>query len=174
MSIVLLTPSNGSVTLAEQNTASNVTVTVPARTANVMLDGPTFVAFASAAQNISSSTLTKVAFNSITFDTNSNYSIVNNRFTPTVAGYYQTNAMVSTNNGTNYPSSFFFVYINKNNAGTAVASGAAVTPFSVFGVSGIIYMNGSTDYIECFVQQSAANPLPCTGQHFSAALVRGA
>ena len=36
MSIVLKTPSNGSVTLAEEDTASNVTVTIPAGTSTLV------------------------------------------------------------------------------------------------------------------------------------------
>jgi hypothetical protein len=40
MSIVLKTPSNGSVTLAEQDTASNVTVTIPATTGNAVISTP--------------------------------------------------------------------------------------------------------------------------------------
>lgn len=40
MSIVLQTPSNGSVTLAEQDTASNVTVTIPATTGNAVISTP--------------------------------------------------------------------------------------------------------------------------------------
>lgn len=38
MSIVLKTPSNGSVTLAEEDTASDVTVTIPAVTATMLND----------------------------------------------------------------------------------------------------------------------------------------
>ena len=40
MSIVLKTPSNGSVTLAEQDTASDVTVTIPARTGTLQFATP--------------------------------------------------------------------------------------------------------------------------------------
>lgn len=40
MSIVLKTPSNGSVTLAEQDTASDVTVTIPATTGNAVVSTP--------------------------------------------------------------------------------------------------------------------------------------
>jgi hypothetical protein len=40
MSLILKTPSNGSVTLAEQDTASNVTVTIPATTGNAVVSTP--------------------------------------------------------------------------------------------------------------------------------------
>ena len=40
MSIVLKTPSNGSVTLAEQDTASDVTVTIPATAGNAVISTP--------------------------------------------------------------------------------------------------------------------------------------
>ena len=40
MSVVLKTPSNGSVTLAEQDTASDVTVTIPATTGNAVISTP--------------------------------------------------------------------------------------------------------------------------------------
>jgi hypothetical protein len=40
MSLILKTPSNGSVTLAEQDTASDVTVTIPATTGNAVISTP--------------------------------------------------------------------------------------------------------------------------------------
>jgi hypothetical protein len=135
---------------------------------------PAFAAQTTAAQNIASSTPTKIAFDSKVFDTNTNYNTTNYRFTPTVAGYYQINGIVAHTSGTNYPSSFMFIYLYKNGVATNLVGGASVTPFAAFGISGIVNMNGSTDYIEIYVNQSAANPLNVQGLHFSASLARSA
>ena len=55
MSIVLKTPSNGSVTLAEQDTASDVTVTIPAVTATMLNDQSNIEAQSKTALNASGS-----------------------------------------------------------------------------------------------------------------------
>jgi hypothetical protein len=64
-------------------------------TSTLGFDGPAFSAYSSTNQSITSSTFTKVQFNTEEFDTNSNYdNATNYRFTPTVAGYYQVNGNI--------------------------------------------------------------------------------
>jgi len=57
---------------------------------------PAFLVYPSASStNLTSSTWTKIVFNTEVFDTNNNFdSTTNYRFTPTVAGYYQINLQV--------------------------------------------------------------------------------
>lgn len=104
-------------------------------------------------QSISSATWTKVQFDTKTYDTNTNYDAVTNyRFTPTVAGYYHINFGLVTTAGTVTTSAMAAIYKN----GTAytvtdknmqnVASGAIDLQ-----LSDVIPLNGSTDYIEIFV-----------------------
>ena len=54
--------------------------------------GPAFSAYQSSAQSVTSSTYTKILFQTEDFDTNSNFA--SSTFTPTVAGYYQISAAV--------------------------------------------------------------------------------
>ena len=127
---------------------------------NVAGNGPAFSAYqTTSAQSVSANTFTKITLNSIAttgFDTNSNFSTANSRFTPTVAGYYQINASLSTTTTLANPA-YYNVYITKN--GTTVYSTTAFPSpsnyFSAF-VGGLVYCNGSTDYIEMYGQSNTA------------------
>ncbi len=57
----------------------------------VVTDAPAFRAYLSANQNVTTTTYTKVACDTIVFDTANDYDTTNYRFTPSVAGYYQVN-----------------------------------------------------------------------------------
>jgi hypothetical protein len=108
-----------------------------------MGNGPAFSAYLPNTQSISAGTWTKIQYNTENFDTNSNYDTANYRFTPTVAGYYQ----VSASGALNASATYLYMAIYKN--GSAVA----VSPFAASGgvggvVVGLIYLNGTTDYIE--------------------------
>lgn len=104
-------------------------------------------------QSLSSATWTKVQFDTKTYDTNSNYDATTNyRFTPTVSGYYQISFGLVTTAGTVTTSAMAAIYKN----GTAYT----VTDKNMQNVAGGaidlhlsdgIPMNGSTDYIEIFV-----------------------
>jgi hypothetical protein len=120
---------------------------------------PAFSVYNSTTQTITNNTNTKVSFNTKLFDTNGNFdSTTNYRFTPTVAGYYQFNLMVRDNTG---PASGQFVsYLYKN--GSTVNFG--VVPFAgSVGASSIcsalIYLNGSTDYVEAYVSQNSGSSI---------------
>jgi hypothetical protein len=106
-------------------------------------NAPAFSAYANAATSLPSGAITKVNFQVEDFDTNSNFA--SSRFTPTVAGYYQLNASVQFNGSTTNP----VAYITKN--GTQVKCGSYTATTSsgpVSAVSGMVYLNGSTDYAE--------------------------
>ena len=113
---------------------------------------PAFSAYlSSATQTMTAATWTKVILNSENFDTNSNFdSTTNYRFTPTVAGYYQFNCQINAGSGS-----------NTSIQGSIYKNGAAYTKFSVYATSAIlddwmiqqgalIYLNGSTDYVELY------------------------
>ncbi len=172
MSLVLQSSGGGQITIQEPATASNFTQTLPAATGEVMVSGnqPAFSATMSANQTVTTSTYTKVVFNTEEFDTNNNYdSTTNYRFTPTVAGYYQVIACI-------YPATAVTaincaIYKNGNNfkvfGGTTVSSS----------VSSLIYFNGSTDYIECYAFLVGATPSILSTSslsYFNACLVRAA
>lgn len=116
--------------------------------------GPAFSAYANAAQTLTSGTATKIAVNTKNFDTNTNFDAATNyRFTPTVAGYYQINAGIAWNSGTNNTVSNAMIYKNGSvwrttyNLNQSGGSGAFI--------SDLVYLNGSTDYVEFWVTQAS-------------------
>jgi hypothetical protein len=130
------------------NTAGTVTQTM--LTTGVAGNGPAFYANKLGAQAISSGTLTKIQMNNEIFDTNNNYDPTTNyRFTPTVAGYYQISGSVMfTNNSNNVGS---YTSIAKNGTSTACVSSTANSGmYSGACASILLYLNGTTDYVELF------------------------
>jgi hypothetical protein len=147
--------ANGTVLTADSTEATGLKWASAASTS-----GPAYYAYRTSSDfSFSASTWTKVPFNAELFDTDSCYdSSTNYRFTPTKAGYYQINYSVRIEsaslssygkvykNGTGYSASFALTYTN-------------VTPT-------LVYLNGSTDYIEAYVY-SGGTPVIGQGQEFS-------
>jgi hypothetical protein len=176
--IKLSTPSSGSISLSPADTASNLTITVPASTGTVMVSGnmPAFSAFASSSQSVSNNTFTKVTLQTEVFDTNNNFA--SSTFTPTVAGYYQINGLLRAT-GTSMTGAIAVLYKN----GSVYTYGQAFDGFSATSaqimVSEVIYMNGSTDYVELYGYITATSPaFGYAANHincrFSGCLVRSA
>lgn len=137
-------------------------------------NGPAFYATASAATSVASSTYVKIGFNTITFDTASCFDTTNNRFVPNVAGYYQVNAGIQYN-GTSTTSGFALVSLAKN--GSVYAGGQnliTAIQYAIPSTSGLVYLNGTTDYVEVFGYQSQGSTQTMSGQFFQAALIRSA
>jgi hypothetical protein len=130
----------------------------------------------STTQTISNATFTKVNFDTETWDTNNNYNTSNYRFTPTIAGYYQVNCSIDAGASTAAVRALPCVYKN----GTIYRAGVNLNtdPGATFNsiCSALVYMNGSTDYIECFAYIGASVPIisPSPGTWFDACLVRSA
>lgn len=138
--------------------------------------GPAFFGYQNSAQSVVANTFTKINLQAEVFDTNNNFDTSTSRFTPTVAGYYQINASVATT--TVLSSSIYYdVFIVKNGS-TYAQTTAYPSPanyFSAF-VGSVVYMNGTTDYIELY-GQSNSNFSVLTGQvntFLNGALVRAA
>jgi len=144
--------------------------------------GPAFSAYKSTNQTISHNTITKVTFDTESYDTNNNFA--SSTFTPTVAGYYQVCSVLDIN-GTFNRSYLLNSRIYKN--GAAVKDTLMSFVFGNGSESGIlntpppIYMNGSTDYLELYVyvyDYTASGSVTVTGTTlyttFGAYLVRAA
>lgn len=135
---------------------------------------PTFSAYASATQTVTSNTDTKVVFDTEQFDTNNNFS--SSRFTPTVAGYYQITTSIRFN-GT-IPSQYV-VYWYKNGSSVGIPLFVNTNLGTYFNtLTALFYMNGSTDYLEIYANITATSPslgstYPNTN-FFSACLARSA
>ena len=179
-SMVLSGDTSGTVTVTVPAVAGTNTATLPAATGTVMVSGnmPAFSAYASASQTgLTSSTYVKAAFNTKVFDTNNNYdNTTNYRFTPTVAGYYQVNASYYLN-GTGLNGQANIYKTGSFYQGTQYTNTTSTT--CIISISTIIYLNGSTDYIEGYVYGSTtAGTWTITNSqtytYFNAVLVRGA
>ena len=147
-------------------------ITQPELAAGVAGTGPAFSAYLSANQTAPSlGVWTKVAFDAELFDTNSNFT--SGKFTPTVAGYYQVNATVQFAAGS---TSLCSVAIYKN--GSVTSQGTTFTPSTVyaFSHSALIYMNGSTDYLELYAYVSNTTQIGSGAgiTQFNGSLVRAA
>ena len=190
MSIVLQGSTSGSITLQEPAIAGSTTInlpattgtalvaptalTVPNTTGTVMVSGnmPAFSAYPSVNQSVSNATWTKMTFDTEEYDTNNNFA--SSRFTPTVAGYYQINARVVANG---YTTSQTILTIYKNGSESSgkrlqqIPNGTAssICPMG----SALIYMNGSTDYLEIYLRQDSGTSQTFLGSYSAEAWFQG-
>jgi hypothetical protein len=181
-SVVISGDTSGTVTVTVPAVSGSNTVTIPAVTGTVMVSSnmPAFSVYCSTNQTITTATYTKIALNTKEFDTNNNFdNATNYRFTPTVAGYYLISGCVYFNiaptvftNGSLHiyknGSSFKFVNLDVNS--TDGHFGSTVTS--------IVYLNGTTDYIELYVYQGIGSSQNLSGggsnTYLSGSMVRSA
>ena len=114
---------------------------------NVATTGPAFRAWASAATSVSPATPTKVALATENFDTANCFA--SSTFTPNVAGYYQFSFAVRFEG---YASQSL---LYKN--GSLITQGSFVTGAATYTSIGsdLVYMNGTTDYVDLYAYQLA-------------------
>jgi hypothetical protein len=135
--------------------------------------GPAFSATANAGSAVANGVFTKIPFQVKAFDTASCYdNTTNYRFTPNVGGYYQVTARTQW---TSYIGSIeTMLIIHKNGSEHRRGFGG---PIGVY-VNALVYLNGSTDFIEIYAYQATGGSLAVTGLgdygFFNAALVRPA
>lgn len=153
--------ANGSVT---QNILAN----------GVAGTGPAIrVARTLSAQSLTQSVTTKILFDTVVFDTANNFSIANSRFTPSVAGYYFVTTAQQLLGTTS-----LLMYFYKNGSSDSIGNYLATTfanPCCT--ATSIIYCNGTTDYIEVYINSGAAGTsvnYSAVNNYFTAALVRAA
>lgn len=178
MSIVLLGSTSGSCTLQEQAVAGTTVLTLPTTSGTVSLDGPAFSAYQGTSQTLTSTVYTKIALNTERFDTNNNFdSTTNYRFTPTVAGYYQINYEVY---GTTTSTITSFVgALYKNGSVYEYNIINTLNNSQAYSGSSLVFMNGSTDYLELYISVAGAGTLTASAasgatNFMSGSLVRGA
>ena len=167
-SVVINGDTSGAITVAVPNVAGTNTVTIAAQTGTLNAAGPAFAAYAASTTSCTSGVNTKITFDAEDFDTNSNFA--SSRFTPTVAGYYQISAGVGV--GTTPTSVYVMVYKNGS-----VWTGSYDTATTIAGtVSTLVYLNGSTDYVEVYANLGATqnNYANRSQTFFQGCLVRGA
>lgn len=142
--------------------------------ANVAGTGPAFSAYLSANQLITAGTWTKLQVNVEEFDTNSCYdNVTNYRFTPTVAGYYQVSGGIDATSSASYSSNAVSVFKN----GTLLKRGSASNVGITQTISILVYLNGSTDYVELYGYVNGTTTRFSGGSdtgYFQASMVRSA
>ena len=137
-------------------------------------NGPTFSAYQSSPQTLSSGVITKIQFQTEEWDTASCFdSTTNYRFTPNVAGYYSITGKVQPTS--TYTAGVISVYkngalykygsFNNNAATTAVSS-----------MTCLVYLNGTTDYVELWATLVSGQALVATADmtYFQGFLARAA
>jgi len=137
-----------------QTQAGTNTITVPNATGTMMVSGnmPAFYYYQTSANtSLGNQTTTKITYDTKGYDTAN--SVSSSVFQPTVAGYYQINAGISISTA----SFGCFLWIYKNSSVIAqtftgfqvgVAGGTGT-------VSGLVYLNGSTDTCSIYAYQSS-------------------
>ena len=146
--------------------------------AKVATLGPAFYAYQTSgnANTLTGNTDVKITLDTELFDTNGNFA--SSRFTPTVPGYYQISAAITVNY---WSGSILSVAIYKNGAYYSVSNTGY--PQSVGGVrvvvSTLVYLNGSTGYVELYGYQYNASTSNVTapssyGVYMCGSLVRSA
>ena len=186
MSKISLSPNasgTGTFTIASPNSNTDRTLTLPDNTGTIITTastfagtGPAFSAYLGANQSVTTSTFTKVQCNTEEFDTNSNYdNATNYRFTPTVAGYYQVNVRINSL----VASTLLICSLYKNGAEFKRGNDLRVSLNSSSAITSsfLLYLNGSTDYIELYAYITGTSPSiesGATNAWFQASMVRGA
>ena len=157
-SIIVAGDTSGTITLQAPAVSGSTTLTLPTTNGTILTTantfgagtGPAFSAYGNtASQSVTSNVNTKVILNTKLFDTANCFDATTNyRFTPTTAGYYQINAGIRIA-GT--LSGFCNPYLLKNSAGYRIGTALnSPTGGSIITLSDIVYLNGSTDYIELY------------------------
>ena len=151
-SVTIAGDTSGSVLLQAPAVSGSTTITMAAQSGTLNVGGPAFHAWNNSSFTITGTSNTKMVYDSVAssgggFDTNNCYSTANSRFTPTVAGYYQIGGSIwvgSPGNNTIltlYKNGSAFKELNRLNYSTGA-----------LGMNGscLVYLNGSTDYVELY------------------------
>jgi hypothetical protein len=188
MTLSVRSDTNGGAILMEGGVevlrvGANGNVTTPAGVVKTSSTKKTICAahLAATTQPIALNTYTKIIFDTATLNPGTGYNVANGRFTPDVAGWYEVTATVSVEGTQNTDN--FQINVYKNGASArrlAVLSTSVTTNLATLHLSGsgLVYLNGSTDYVEIFtyrgqVSGTAAVSGAAAGNlsHFSAKLV---
>ena len=179
----------GIFTIASPNSNTDRTLVLPDETGTVLttatpgvpVNGPAFHAYMSNTQSVSAATFTNIAFDQEVFDTASCFNntsstvggIPAHAFLPNVAGYYQVNTAVY--NQVSNQLSILRLY--KTGAYHLELSRLALTSPPTLNGVGLVYLNGTTDYIQVHFYCSSATTVGNNDGKlvwFQAALVRAA
>jgi len=109
-------------------------------------------------QSITTSVDTKVDWTTKAFDTNSNFDLSTDRFTPTIPGYYVLSLKLAIANGS---PALTYGFIRKN--GAVIGSSVDTYSNGSHSVTIISYANGSTDYFDAYTYQAMGSTVGLSG-----------
>lgn len=150
-------------------------VTQAKQAPNVAGNGPCFSAYQSTAQTVPASTLTKIQYQAKEFDTTNAFdAVTNSRFQPLVAGYYQVTGAIQVS--TSWTGGYLNIQKNGGLTKQGPSSQSSSTTAGAFNVTALIYLNGTTDYVEIagFIGVAQALVTGIAGTYFQAFLARSA
>lgn len=159
----------GSITGISAGGLNDGIITQPELATGVAGTGPAFSAYLNSSISISAATTTKVTFDVEEFDTNNNFA--SSRFTPTVAGYYSLNTTCYLATTPSTIQILFYKNSNLFKYGTGTNTSTSGVNSSV-----LVYLNGSTDYVEVYIRIGATQILQpdISTTYFQGYLVRAA
>jgi len=108
---------------------------------------------------LSASTPTKAALDTVEWDTHSRWDATNNRYLPLIPGWYRV-TLSAPNQATAGYTCYGYIYKNGSNERTLFKNINAYAVSLNHTTTALVYLNGTTDYIEFFVEANAAATLP--------------
>ena len=127
---------------------------------------PAFFASVGSAQSVATGTVTKLTLSNEIIDTDNCYDASTNyRFTPNVAGKYYVFAQYRWETSDNFDE--VDIHIRKNGS-SLVSANFGNIHFDTISTSGVVDMNGSSDYLEAYCYQgSGSNKTVTTHSHIN-------
>jgi hypothetical protein len=144
-----------------------------------IIEGPIFMAYNSSNQSMLTGS-TDLIYATTTFDVGNYYNTSTGRYTPLVSGYYQVNVSFTPELVSGTANASFFPGLFKNGSLLTIGPSVTVTPtWGTIGCSNIsylVYLNGSTDYLEIGSNNTIYSGIWRTGismgNYFQAAWIR--
>lgn len=134
-----------------------------------------FQAKTAADQNLSSGILSKVNLTEIVDQEGWFTSPSGHRYTPQIAGYYQffANLWMSASGIITTHQAYFYKNGATTNQGALMADASGSG--KIVSISAVIYLNGTTDYVELFAAITGTSPqILAAGTYFSGSLLKAA
>ena len=144
--------------------SGNLTVQQNGVNVNTITSAPTFMAYTLTQQTISHNSATKVTLNTEEWDTGNCFDTSLSRFTPNVAGYYNFTVQVRFDSSLSFTNMWTAIY--KNGAVTYRGFEFSNSPGATYfpqqqNTTHLVYLNGSTDYVEVYIYQANSSSASC-------------
>ena len=131
-------------------------MTIDSTGAITLPNQPTFSVVKTSNQTISNATYTKCTWDTESWDVGGGFDLANNKYQPSVAGYYSTTVNLRYDGSTTYTRGIMVLY--KNGSAYKRISGHLGTANENYTMNGtcLVHLNGSSDYIEVYIYIAAS------------------